>query len=149
IAAGSPLRRRTSTSIRWTPDTGCTSRHRVPWSICSRRVFHDRAGPGRIGYVRVCPVRQDATVVRWRCPAIMARVVVVCAVVRGLGAAASVRAQPHGALIWRAPGGWPGAGDVRARIERRLGAPIAVADLGVAVDVVDRGEGGAPRFVAR
>lgn len=78
----------------------------------------------------------------------MVRAAVVCAVVLGLGAA-SVRAQPGGALIWRAPDGCPGAGDVRARIERRLGAPAAVADRGVAVDVVDRGEGGAPRFVAR
>lgn len=78
----------------------------------------------------------------------MVRAAVVCAVVLGLGAA-SVRAQPGGALIWRAPDGCPGAGDVRARIERRLGAPATVADRGVAVDVVDRGEGRAPRFVAR
>lgn len=78
----------------------------------------------------------------------MVRAAVVCAVVLGLGAA-PVRAQPGGALIWRAPDGCPGAADVRARIERRLGAPAAVADRGVAVDVVDRGEAGAPRFVAR
>ena len=79
----------------------------------------------------------------------MVRAAVACAVVLGLGAAAPVRAQPRDALIWRAPGACPGAGDVRARIERRLGAPVAFADRGVAVDVVDRGEGGAPRFVAR
>ena len=81
----------------------------------------------------------------------MVRAAVVCAVVLGLLApvAAPVRAQPGGALIWRAPDGCPGAADVRARVERRLGAPAAVADRGVAVDVVDRGEGGAPRFVAR
>ena len=86
---------------------------------------------------------------RGKCPVMMVRAAVACAVVLGLGAAMPVRAQPRDALIWRAPGGCPGAGDVRARIERRLGAPFAVADRGVAVDVVDRGEGGAPRFVAR
>src|SRR5262249_8558447 len=89
----------------------------------------------------------------------MVRAAVVCALVLGLGAA-SVRAQPDDALIWRAPAGCPSAGDVRARIERRLGAPVESGGAGdsaprgamvrgIAVDVMDRGEGGAPRFVAR
>jgi hypothetical protein len=80
----------------------------------------------------------------------MIRAAVMGAVVLGLGAAASVRAEPRDALIWRAPGGCPDAGDVRARIERRLGSGASDAAVrGVAVDVVDRGEGGTPRFVAR
>ncbi len=78
----------------------------------------------------------------------MVRVAVACAVALGVGAP-GIRAEPgDAALIWQAPAGCPGAGDVRARIERRLGAPIAGV-RGVAVEVVDRGEGGAPRFVAR
>lgn len=80
----------------------------------------------------------------------MARAAVVCALALGLGTAAPVRAQGRDALIWRAPGGCPAAEDVRARIERRLGGGASDALVrGIAVDVVDRGEGGAPRFVAR
>ncbi len=78
----------------------------------------------------------------------MVRAAVVCAVALGVGAPA-VRAEPGDAgLTWRAPAGCPGAGEVRARIERRLGAPLTGV-RGVTVEVADRGEGGAPRFVAR
>lgn len=75
----------------------------------------------------------------------------ICAVVAGLAAARPVRAEPPGdaALIWRAPGGCPDAADLRARIERRLGAPLGSAERGVAVDIADRGDGQAPRFEAR
>lgn len=78
----------------------------------------------------------------------MLRAAVVCAVVLG-GGAPAVRAEPgDAALIWRAPAGCPDAGDVRARIERRLGAPLTGV-RGIEVEVADRGVGGAPRFVAR
>lgn len=50
--------------------------------------------------------------------------------------------------IWRVPGGCPDAAEIRARIERRLGAPLGRL-VRVAVDIADRGEGQAPRFEAR
>ncbi|HEX3764945.1 MAG TPA: hypothetical protein VHW23_39890, partial [Kofleriaceae bacterium] len=63
----------------------------------------------------------------------------------------TVRAEPSGdaALSWRAPAGCPDAADLRARIQRRLGAPFAGAVGGVSVDITDRGDGQAPRFEAR
>lgn len=80
----------------------------------------------------------------------MARgVSVICAIALCVGTRGA-GAEPHdAALRWRAPVGCPGADDVRARIERRLGASIDGVVRGVAVDVTDRGRGEVPRFVAR
>jgi hypothetical protein len=79
----------------------------------------------------------------------VARAAVVWAVVLGVGAPlARAEPGPGDALIWRAPVGCPGGDDVRARIERRLGAPLTGV-YGVVVEVADPRAGGAARFVAR
>lgn len=64
---------------------------------------------------------------------------------------APARAEPQGAaaLIWHAPAGCPTAAEVRARIERRLGASLDPMAHGIAITVAIRRDGGAPRFVAR
>src|SRR5207244_1182802 len=86
----------------------------------------------------------DATRVAWWCPAGMS--------VRGsciwiaLLATATAHAEPRGeaGLIWQAPATCPG--DVRARIERRLGMPIDRAVRGIEVDITPGDDHG---FVAR
>jgi hypothetical protein len=82
----------------------------------------------------------------------MAVRVVALASVAALGAPApAARAEPSSdaALIWLAPDSCPDAGEVRARIERRLGAPVERVVRGVAVGVAIRRDGGEPRYVAR
>ena len=82
----------------------------------------------------------------------MAARVVALASVAALGAPApAARAEPSSdaALIWQAPDSCPDAGEVRARIERRLGAPVERVVRGVAVDVAIQRDGRGPRYVAR
>lgn len=66
-------------------------------------------------------------------------------------AARIAHAEPpsDAALIWQAPDSCHDAGEVRARIERRLGAPVDRVVRGVAVDVAVQRDGAAPRYVAR
>lgn len=61
-----------------------------------------------------------------------------------LAASAAVARADHG-FVWAAPEPCPDAGDVRARIERRLGMPIDGSVHGIAVEIAR--EGG--QFVAR
>lgn len=69
--------------------------------------------------------------------------------------AATAHAEPRtdAALVWQAPATCPDAGEVRARIERRLGMPIDRAVHGIEVAIEPEagdGSGGtARRFVAR
>lgn len=85
-------------------------------------------------------------------PRVIAVVRVACLAGAGvLTLAPAARADPPSdpALIWQAPDSCPDAGEVRARIERRLGAPVDRVVRGVAVDVAVHREGREPRFVAR
>ena len=59
---------------------------------------------------------------------------------------AAARAEPADAIVWRAPPSCPTATEVRARIERRLGAPIDRAVHGIEVAISATGDAG---FVAR
>jgi len=82
----------------------------------------------------------------------MAARVVALASVAALGAPVpAARAEPSSdaALIWQAPDSCPDAGEVRARIERRLGAPVERVVRGVAVDVAIQRDGREARYVAR
>jgi hypothetical protein len=75
-------------------------------------------------------------------------------VVRGawiwLALVATADAEPRtdAGLVWQAPATCPDAGEVRARIERRLGMPIDRAVHGVEVDIAPLGDGKAPGFIA-
>lgn len=69
----------------------------------------------------------------------------IVAVVAG-GSAEPAHAEPAAAMAWHAPPSCPTAAEVRARIERRLGAPIDRAMHGIEVEVAQAGEAG---FVAR
>jgi hypothetical protein len=62
-----------------------------------------------------------------------------------------VSAEPRSeaGLIWQAPLDCPDVGEVRARIERRLGAPLESVVHGVEVEVAPDGDGNQRRFVAR
>jgi hypothetical protein len=76
------------------------------------------------------------------------RFFLLCLAVAGTAATAA-HAQPasEAGLTWHAPTACPGADEVRARIERRLGAPLDQLVHGVEVAItVDDGE---RRFVAR
>src|SRR6185295_13165117 len=82
----------------------------------------------------------------------MAARVVALASMAAIGAfAPAARAEPpsDAALIWQAPDSCPDAGDVRARIERRLGAPVERVVHGVAVDVAVQRDGREARYIAR
>jgi hypothetical protein len=79
------------------------------------------------------------------------RRVLVRVVLLWLALAATASAQPRTetALVWQAPHACPDVGEVRARIERRLGSPLDAVVQGVAVEISPDGEGGNLRFVAR
>jgi len=82
----------------------------------------------------------------------MAARVVALASVAAIGAPApAARAEPSSdaALIWQAPDSCPDSREVRARIERRLGAPVERVVRGVAVDVAIQRDGREARYVAR
>lgn len=75
---------------------------------------------------------------------------VAVVVVVGLGLGTTARAEPRtdAGLVWQAPGACPDAGEVRARIERRLGMPIDRMVHGIEVEIApDHGDGRG--FVAR
>ncbi len=65
-----------------------------------------------------------------------------------LVATASAEPRTDAGLVWQAPAACPDAGEVRARIERRLGMPIERAVHGIAVDIAPS-DGIAGGFVAR
>jgi hypothetical protein len=77
--------------------------------------------------------------------------VAAAAAAAGLSQPAVAHAEPAGdaALIWQAPGNCPDAAEVRARIERRLGASVGRLARGIQIDVEVSRDGGVPRFVAR
>src|SRR3954447_22885830 len=76
-------------------------------------------------------------------------VAIACLISAATPAPAHAEPASDAALIWQAPDSCPDAAEVRARIARRLGAPIDRAVRGVTVDVaVERG-GREPRYVAR
>ena len=68
-----------------------------------------------------------------------------------LALVATAYAEPgtDAGLVWRAPMACPDLGEVRARIERRLGMPLDLAVHGIEVDIAPDGDVGARRFVAR
>ena len=68
-----------------------------------------------------------------------------------LALVATAHAEPRtdAGLVWQAPVTCPDAGEVRARIERRLGMPIDRAVHGVEVDIAVDGNGKEHGFVAR
>lgn len=81
-----------------------------------------------------------------------ARVVAVAlAILCGAVASMPARAEPIGdaALLWQAPDSCPDAAEVRARIARRLGAPVDRVVHGVAVEVAVERDGRELRYVAR
>jgi hypothetical protein len=79
------------------------------------------------------------------------RRVLVRVVLPWLALAGTVSAEPRteSGLTWDAPVACPDVGEVRARIERRLGSPLESVVHGVAVEVTPDGDGSARRFVAR
>jgi hypothetical protein len=82
----------------------------------------------------------------WIGSAVVAAVVVVAIV--GLGATARAEPRTDAGLVWQAPVACPDAGEVRARIERRLGMPIDRMVHGIEVEIApDHGDGRG--FVAR
>lgn len=66
----------------------------------------------------------------------MARALVILAAVAGA-------AHAEAAFVWQAPSGCPNVAEVRARIERRLGEPLAARGVAVAIALEDQ------RYVAR
>jgi len=66
-----------------------------------------------------------------------------------LVATASAETRTDAGLVWQAPEVCPDAGEVRARIERRLGMPIERAVHGIVVDIAPSDDGLAHGFVAR
>ncbi len=66
-----------------------------------------------------------------------------------LVATASAEPRTDAGLVWQAPAVCPDAGEVRARIERRLGMPIERAVHGIVVDIAPSDDGLAHGFVAR
>jgi hypothetical protein len=66
-----------------------------------------------------------------------------------LVATASAEPRTDAGLVWQAPAACPDAGEVRARIERRLGMPIERAVHGITVDIAPSADGLAHGFVAR
>lgn len=76
--------------------------------------------------------------------------VLVRAVLLWLALAATAWAErTEGGLVWRAPPACPDVGEVQARIERRLGAPLESVVHGVEVEIAPDGAGNERRFVAR
>jgi hypothetical protein len=73
------------------------------------------------------------------------------AAVLGLAPITAAHAQPHAeiGLVWQAPSVCPDAGEVRARIERRLGSSLDRALGGIEVEIALDGNGGERRYVAR
>jgi hypothetical protein len=68
-----------------------------------------------------------------------------------LAVASTAYAEPRtdAGLVWQAPVSCPDAGEVRARIERRLGMSIDRAVHGIEVDITPDGEGNDHGFIAR
>ena len=63
--------------------------------------------------------------------------------------AAHAEPPSDAALIWQAPDSCPDAAEVRARVARRLGAPIDRVVHGVAVDVAIQRDSRGARYIAR
>lgn len=66
-----------------------------------------------------------------------------------LVATAHAESRTDAGLVWQAPVSCPDAGEVRARIERRIGMSIDRAVHGIEVDITPGGDGNEHGFVAR